>query len=151
MGEAVTRRHQKMRKTLVAEAGGACVLCGYNRCLFSLHFHHVDPAKKSFQMTVAIGRSIAAFRAEATKCVLLCANCHGEVEAGMVESPPAGSVYRPAGLDASSNGRSAPHKSHSLDLNQHPRIDQPTHLDHGHQRPDISKDVGMSPPHLFSP
>jgi hypothetical protein len=25
--------------------------------------------------------------------VLLCANCHGEIEAGLIESPPAGAKY----------------------------------------------------------
>jgi ribosomal protein L30E len=34
-------------------------------------------------------RSIAAARAEMAKCVLLCANCHAEVEQGLVESPAA--------------------------------------------------------------
>lgn len=86
----MTRRHRKVRATLVAEAGGACVLCGYARCEWNLHFHHVEPAEKAFSMTMASGKSLAAYRAEAPKCVLLCANCHGEVEAGLVASLPAG-------------------------------------------------------------
>ena len=32
---------------------------------------------------MARGKSLAAFRAEARKCVLVCANCHGEIEAGL--------------------------------------------------------------------
>ena len=32
------------------------------------------------------GGGLPAFREEAKKCVLLCANCHGEVEAGLVEA-----------------------------------------------------------------
>jgi|tagenome__1003787_1003787.scaffolds.fasta_scaffold20886509_2 hypothetical protein len=39
------------------------------------------------------GKSLARFRDEARKCVLLCANCHGEVESGLVPSPPAGAQY----------------------------------------------------------
>jgi hypothetical protein len=35
-------------------------------------------------------RSLAAFREEMKKCVLVCANCHGEIESGLIESPPAG-------------------------------------------------------------
>ena len=51
--------------------------------LAALHFHHVDPATKSFALAArGVGRSIAAARAEVAKCVLLCANCHAEVEAG---------------------------------------------------------------------
>jgi cytochrome c553 len=78
---------------LVDEAGGRCALCGYDRCIICLTFHHVDPTAKLFQMTTASGKSLAAYRAEATKCVLLCSNCHGEVEAGIVESPPAGARF----------------------------------------------------------
>jgi cytochrome c553 len=89
VGEAVTRRHRKVRALLIAEAGGRCALCGYDRCPWNLHFHHVDPASKTFSMTMAQGRSLTAYRAEARKCVLLCANCHGEVEYGLVDSPPA--------------------------------------------------------------
>ncbi len=78
---------------LVAEAGGCCAICGYARCGWNLHFHHVDPAEKSFAMTMASGKGLAQYRTEATKCVLLCANCHGEVEAGLIPSPPTGAVF----------------------------------------------------------
>ena len=70
-----------------------CAVCGYDRCVINLHFHHVDPSQKSFPMTMALGKSIATFRAEASKCVLVCANCHGEIEAGVIGSPPAGATY----------------------------------------------------------
>jgi len=93
VGEAVTRRKQKLKRALVSEAGGRCAVCGYDRCVINMTFHHVDPKTKSFPMTMAIGKSIATFRAEAKKCVLVCANCHGEIEAGMIESPRAGSTY----------------------------------------------------------
>lgn len=95
IGEAVTRRHQKLRRVLVEEAGGACALCGYSRCIVSLHFHHVDPATKLFPMTISSGKSLATYREEAKKCVLLCSNCHGEVEAGVVVSPRAGARFDP--------------------------------------------------------
>ena len=93
MGEAVTRRKQKIRRILLAEAGGRCVVCGYDRCIINLHFHHVDPSQKSFRLSSHVGRSLEAFRKEAAKCVLLCANCHGEVEAGLIASPPARARY----------------------------------------------------------
>jgi hypothetical protein len=96
VGEAVTRRHRRVRALLVSEAGGRCAVCGYERCALNLHFHHVDPSSKSFDMNMGVGKALAAFRAEAKKCVLVCANCHGEIEAGLMESPPPGSVYREA-------------------------------------------------------
>ena len=88
VAEAVTRRHRKLRAILIAEAGGECRVCGYHRLASNLHFHHVNPEEKSFAMTMARGKSEAAYRAEAAKCVLVCANCHGEIEAGLVPCPP---------------------------------------------------------------
>jgi transposase len=86
--EAVSRRRRKVKQMLVAEAGGKCLLCGYARHPAALQFHHLDPASKSFGLGVrGITRSIAKLREEARKCVLLCANCHAELEAGAVELP----------------------------------------------------------------
>jgi hypothetical protein len=73
---------------LIAAAGGRCVICGYDRCAQSLHFHHVDPARKRLELGSHCGAGLAAFLGELDNCVLLCANCHGEVEAGLVTSPP---------------------------------------------------------------
>jgi hypothetical protein len=50
----------------------------------ALEFHHVDPAAKRFGVAFrGVTRSLDAAREEASKCVLLCANCHAEVEAGV--------------------------------------------------------------------
>ncbi|HEV3230350.1 MAG TPA: helix-turn-helix domain-containing protein [Solirubrobacteraceae bacterium] len=82
--EAVTRRRRKMKAILVAEAGGRCKLCGYSRYVGALEFHHIDPADKRFALsTDGVTRSLARARVEAQKCVLLCANCHAEVEGGL--------------------------------------------------------------------
>jgi len=82
--EAVSRRRRKVKRLLVDEAGGACRLCGYDRCVAALEFHHVVPAEKRFSLSHrGVARSLAAARAEASRCVLLCANCHAEVEAGV--------------------------------------------------------------------
>ena len=86
----VSRRRRKVKLILVAEAGGRCVLCGYDRCVAALHFHHVDPSSKRFHLSMqGVSRSLAAARAEMAKCVLLCANCHAEVEAGVSRLPNA--------------------------------------------------------------
>lgn len=81
--EAVSRRRRAVKRILVEEAGGACRLCGYDRCIAALEFHHVVPAEKRFSISYrGLARSLARAREEAEKCVLLCANCHAEVEAG---------------------------------------------------------------------
>jgi transposase len=80
---AVSKRRRRIKQILVAEAGGACALCGYDRCLAALEFHHLDPDEKRFELSRrGVSRSLARARAEAAKCMLLCANCHAEVEAG---------------------------------------------------------------------
>lgn len=82
--EAVARRRRKVKRALVEEAGGACVACGYSRCVAALEFHHLEPAEKKFSLSHrGVTRSMARARAEAGKCVLLCSNCHAEVEAGV--------------------------------------------------------------------
>jgi hypothetical protein len=82
--EAVMRRRRKLKKILVGEAGGCCRLCGYQRYYGALQFHHLDLAAKSFGLGVrGLTPSLAKLRSEAQKCVLLCSNCHAELEGGV--------------------------------------------------------------------
>jgi len=81
----VADRRRRVKEILVSEAGGCCQLCGYSRSVAALHFHHLDPDEKRFSMgREGVTRSLAVMREEARKCALLCANCHAEVEAGIV-------------------------------------------------------------------
>ena len=81
--EAVARWRRRAKAALIAEAGGACVACGYDACQEALQFHHLDPATKRFALGGrGLTRSMDVLRAEAAKCVLLCARCHVEVEHG---------------------------------------------------------------------
>jgi hypothetical protein len=81
--EAVSERRRAVKQRLVDEAGGCCVLCGYDRSVAALQFHHLDPATKRFALSgKGVTRAMDSARAEAAKCILLCANCHAEVEAG---------------------------------------------------------------------
>lgn len=87
--ESVSRRRRKVKSILVAEAGGGCASSGYDRCSAALHFHHVDPRSKRFHLSMqGVARSLASARAEMAKCVLLCANCHAEIESGISTLPP---------------------------------------------------------------
>ncbi len=87
--EAVARRRREVKEILVAEAGGACRCCGYDRFAGALQFHHLDPAQKRFQLSFnGVPRAVEKLRAEARKCVLLCATCHAEVEGGFRILPP---------------------------------------------------------------
>jgi hypothetical protein len=86
--EQVAARRRRVKRQLVDEAGGCCALCGYDACVAALQFHHVDPGAKSFAISRAgVTRALSKAREEAAKCVLLCANCHAEVEAGLAQLP----------------------------------------------------------------
>lgn len=75
----------KRRKTnklkLVQLLGGMCQLCGYNKNPRNLHFHHKDPKEKSFELSnKGRSKSFSKQIEEVRKCILVCANCHGDIE-----------------------------------------------------------------------
>ena len=83
---AVSRRRRKIKERAIEYLGGACVLCGYKKYQGALDFHHLDPSTKSF----GIGgnghsRSWDRVQEELDKCILVCANCHREVTADLVD------------------------------------------------------------------
>ena len=55
-------------------------MCGYNKCVASLDFHHEDPTKKEYGIS-SNGSTISweKLKIELDKCILLCANCHREL------------------------------------------------------------------------
>lgn len=74
----------KKKTMLVKTLGGKCKICGYNRYIGALDFHHLDPSKKKFSLSVkGLCYSWESILQEAQKCVILCKNCHAEVESGM--------------------------------------------------------------------
>mgnify|MGYP003647991529 FL=1 len=76
-------KEEAIKKSFMDQLGGGCQECGYNGCPRSLVFHHVNPARKLFQLG-KIRRKIrdyglAAVKKEVAKCQLLCQNCHNEL------------------------------------------------------------------------
>jgi predicted HNH restriction endonuclease len=56
--------------------------------LGALEFHHLDPSEKLHEVSrYGVTFSLEAAREEAAKCVLLCSNCHAEVERGLADLP----------------------------------------------------------------
>jgi hypothetical protein len=72
-----------MKQKALEYKGGVCHGCGYSACPNAMVFHHLDPSKKEFNFGGSTNRSWASMKTELDKCVLLCANCHAEVHAGM--------------------------------------------------------------------
>lgn len=78
--EAVQRRRDKLKILAVNYKGGKCSKCGYDECMGALEFHHLDPSKKDFGLSVrGITRSWDKIKKELDKCILVCANCHREI------------------------------------------------------------------------
>lgn len=91
---------RRAKQTLLDEAGGACVLCGFSGVPAALHFHHVDPAQKRFGIGGrGLARSLSSLREEVAKCVLLCANCHAAVESGVATVPTPRGGFEPPRTD----------------------------------------------------
>jgi hypothetical protein len=74
-------RQQRLKKQAVEYKGGCCAVCGYDRYVGSLEFHHEDDAVKEFNLSHAQCTSFEKIKTELDKCVLLCANCHREEHA----------------------------------------------------------------------
>jgi ribosomal protein L37E len=76
---AVVKRIREVKKTLVNEHGGRCSKCGYAKSMRALGFHHIDRNNKLHGLSGG-SKGIKRLREEAAKCILLCANCHMELE-----------------------------------------------------------------------
>ena len=85
-GHPTVRFRQRLKSRAVAAMGGSCAGCGLREPVGALEFHHLDPATKDFGIsTEGIPRRWDKIEAELTKCVLVCANCHREVHAGVCQ------------------------------------------------------------------
>lgn len=84
--ESVKREGRKKKRMAVNFMGGSCIICKYDKCMGALHFHHVNPDEKEFQIS---GRNMSwqRMKKELLKCVLICANCHSEVHEGISKIP----------------------------------------------------------------
>lgn len=79
---AVYKRRKKIRQMAVEYKGRSCQVCGYNRCIDALEFHHVNSSGKDFSISEkGYTRSWVRVKEELDKCMLLCANCHRELHA----------------------------------------------------------------------
>jgi hypothetical protein len=81
--DKVNTFRRNLKQKALGYKGGCCQICGYNKCVWSLTFHHLDPSKKEFAPGAKNVKSWEAVKKELDKCVLLCHNCHGEVHAGV--------------------------------------------------------------------
>lgn len=68
----------------VVHKGGKCQICGYDKCIDALDFHHRDPNEKEFRIGKGNTMKWEKVLEELDKCDLLCANCHRELHSTSV-------------------------------------------------------------------
>ncbi len=92
-------RSQKRKKIKAIEAfGSKCCMCGYDKCIEALEFHHLNKNEKEEKPSKAIlSWSFERAKTELDKCILVCANCHREIHAAEKENKPLDlqNYYRP--------------------------------------------------------
>lgn len=82
-GNTVTKQYY------VDQLGGSCNICGYNKYVAALVFHHVDQdTKQAAPDRLMLTLPSRACDEEIDKCILLCANCHLELHSGKVDITP---------------------------------------------------------------
>lgn len=76
---------RKRRKQLLVKiSGGKCNICGYNRIIAALEFHHLNPQEKEYGLAQNGNcHSLDKDLHELSKCILVCANCHREIHEGL--------------------------------------------------------------------
>lgn len=81
------RKNSKIR--MVESMGGCCQICGYNKSLNALEFHHIDPNEKEMGLGGVRGNIVKweKIASELRKCILLCSNCHREIHDGVTILP----------------------------------------------------------------
>lgn len=83
-------RRKRMKLEAIAYKGDRCQICGYDKCIEALEFHHIDPSTKDDSLAfggsfVRGTTSLERIKPELDKCILLCCRCHREVHANITK------------------------------------------------------------------
>lgn len=74
------RSRNKVKQLAVDYKGGKCQICGYNKSLSALDFHHIS--NKTYNICKILNRKFSdKLKLELDHTILLCINCHREEEA----------------------------------------------------------------------
>ena len=80
------KRRRDIKLRAIEYKGGECEVCGYNKYVGALHFHHLDPNEKDFNIAYrGHSRSWRTVKEELDKCIMVCANCHAEIHGEFVQ------------------------------------------------------------------
>ncbi len=85
--KAVAKRRRKIKTLAIGYKGGRCQICGYNKYQGALDLHHFSGNKEFGIGDKGYTRSWQKVKDELDKCILVCANCHREIEGGITQLP----------------------------------------------------------------
>ena len=84
--ESVKSYRQRQKENIIYVMGGKCACCGYNKCSSALELHHLNPAEKDFTFSENTNRAWETVVQELPKTIMVCANCHREIHAGLIDA-----------------------------------------------------------------
>lgn len=79
--ELRNKRYLMKKLEAINYKGGKCSICGYDKCIQALEFHHLYPNEKESDISILIqkNKDFKLIKRELDKCILLCSNCHREI------------------------------------------------------------------------
>ena len=84
--EYVKNYRQRQKDNIVYVMGGKCACCGYDKCNQALELHHLDSSQKEFTISRNTNRAWETVCKELPKTIMVCANCHREIHAGIIDN-----------------------------------------------------------------
>ena len=72
-------RHRMRNKAKEYKNMFKCSICDYNKSMWALEFHHLNPNEKEYNLGHLYTSSTKKLYEELDKCILVCSNCHKEI------------------------------------------------------------------------
>ena len=84
--QEIKRRGRVVNRSLKTQRGGACEICGYNKDMRALVWHHRNPQEKEQNLTSLVRNGcVNKMKIEIQKCALICGNCHLIIHGSQVD------------------------------------------------------------------
>lgn len=74
------KNYRKLKKEILVKSfGSKCCICGYDKVIKGLEFHHRDENLKIFNISQSANVKWSVLLNEVEKCILVCCRCHREI------------------------------------------------------------------------